>query len=285
MAHGRRPARMLEAEASPGAPERPYSGSRVKQSRTPSHGRRARSGCRVRGPPRLQRRSRAGFSPASCPAHVRPDAFRVWRITLVVEWGECQGYFDQCWGTLDQSGRHASRWTFRAEGPSHPLDIRQAGVDDGRDGMIQGGVRPPVRNGSRHRDGRLPCPPEPDIPDRGETPCRWRWLSRSRRRRPWPAPPGPMRWSRRSSMPRPMPEIASAPPIAEAPRAAAAEARPRAELPRQSRSTPPSRGRRPHLPTPTSRPIALVPASARRLAVIRLSPPPHRLALTPGSRR
>ena len=31
-----RPARMLEAEASPGAPERPYSGSRVGRSRTPS---------------------------------------------------------------------------------------------------------------------------------------------------------------------------------------------------------------------------------------------------------
>src|SRR5262249_46317338 len=33
-----RPARMLEAEASPGAPERPYSGSRVGRSRTPSRG-------------------------------------------------------------------------------------------------------------------------------------------------------------------------------------------------------------------------------------------------------
>ena len=33
---GGRPARMLEAEASPGAPERPCSGSRVKRSRTPS---------------------------------------------------------------------------------------------------------------------------------------------------------------------------------------------------------------------------------------------------------
>src|SRR5271166_264233 len=32
-----RPALMLEAEASPGVPERPYSGLRVERSRTPSH--------------------------------------------------------------------------------------------------------------------------------------------------------------------------------------------------------------------------------------------------------
>src|SRR5262249_28233379 len=37
--YGHRPARMLEAEASPGAPKRPYSGSRVVRPRTPSRGR------------------------------------------------------------------------------------------------------------------------------------------------------------------------------------------------------------------------------------------------------
>jgi hypothetical protein len=67
--HRDMPPVMLEAEASHGSPDGPYSGSRVQRYPDTFPRAIARGGMIVRRPPRLQRRSRAGIAPASFPAH------------------------------------------------------------------------------------------------------------------------------------------------------------------------------------------------------------------------
>jgi len=103
----RRLPRMLEAEASPRSSEGPCSGSRVERFPDAFPRVDARSGRFVRRPSRLQRRSRAGVSPASCPA-TRLDAHRMrvqpYEMRRGFASGARRGLKPGSWGRRGQSG-------------------------------------------------------------------------------------------------------------------------------------------------------------------------------------